>query len=482
MTDENVWKDDLFNRKEYASFLTNILVNHQKCLVINLNSEWGTGKTFFLEKWHKDIRQTHLSVFYNAWKNDYTKDPLLSVTSSVLSELYQLLPPEEKESRSFLRLAKNGFCLAGKLAPSLAREAAKKYIGEEEASEIFGSLFEDEHKLLGELAEKSSIEIINSIKNYKKTENNIFKFREELSLTIKKIANATGRKQLLFLFIDELDRCRPLFAIELLENIKHLFEVLEIRFIIATDTEQLSHSISAIYGSRFNARKYLRRFFDRQYRFPDPDYIEYSINLLRDFNFPSNLSIPHVGQDGLPSNETDARIIECIKIPSGISEVKNVNYIIIFAMLSKYFNLDLRTQEQCYEEFEATTCNLNSSKIYDALYILFLIIFRAQHPAEFEKYDKCKNSSDRCSIVTNTLGETIINVSIDNVITSVYNLLIEYTRLSVLPKREVQRTHANEGTLRSAIFNRLGSNILEFQKYGEVISISHDIDKNIHCR
>ncbi|QDE47832.1 hypothetical protein EIN43_17235 [Enterobacter hormaechei] len=63
-----------------------------------------------------------------------------------------------------------------------------------------------------------------------------------------------------FIFIDELDRCRPNYAIDMLETIKHLFDINNVVFVIATDKEQLSHSICSVYGSGFDATRYLDRF------------------------------------------------------------------------------------------------------------------------------------------------------------------------------------------------------------------------------
>lgn len=63
-------------------------------------------------------------------------------------------------------------------------------------------------------------------------------------------------------FIDELDRCRPTFAIELLERIKHLFDIQNIVFVLSIDKEQLEASTAAAYGSAINAPEYLRRFID----------------------------------------------------------------------------------------------------------------------------------------------------------------------------------------------------------------------------
>ncbi len=84
-------------------------------------------------------------------------------------------------------------------------------------------------------------------------------------------------KKIIF-FIDELDRCRPTFAIELLEVIKHLFNIDNCIFIISIDKEQLSHSVSTIYGQNMDTIGYLRRFFDLDYRLPKLDVHMYMDN------------------------------------------------------------------------------------------------------------------------------------------------------------------------------------------------------------
>src|SRR5690606_2041284 len=42
-------------------------------------------------------------------------------------------------------------------------------------------------------------------------------------------------------------------------------------FILGLHGEQLAHSVSAAYGTEFDGKAYLRRFFQRQYRLAEPD-------------------------------------------------------------------------------------------------------------------------------------------------------------------------------------------------------------------
>ena len=86
------------------------------------------------------------------------------------------------------------------------------------------------------------------------------------------------------MIIDELDRCRPSYAVELLEVAKHVFAVDHIVFVLAVNRSQLSHSVKALYGNDFDAYGYLRRFFDVDFRLPDPSrekFIEKSLSDIR---------------------------------------------------------------------------------------------------------------------------------------------------------------------------------------------------------
>ena len=66
----------------------------------------------------------------------------------------------------------------------------------------------------------------------------------------------------LVIFIDELDRCKPDYAIQLLERIKHYIISEQITFVFSVNIEQLQHTIKRFYGDDFDACSYLDRFFD----------------------------------------------------------------------------------------------------------------------------------------------------------------------------------------------------------------------------
>src|SRR5690606_8104541 len=112
-------------------------------------------------------------------------------------------------------------------------------------------------------------EMVAKFSNNKKS---IEAFRKNVASVVEKIG---GDEKLLFVLVDELDRCRPPYAISLLERVKHLFELNGIVFLVATDTQQLQHSIKAVYGNDFSSERYLYRFFDRTYRFEEPSLTQF---------------------------------------------------------------------------------------------------------------------------------------------------------------------------------------------------------------
>ena len=83
-------------------------------------------------------------------------------------------------------------------------------------------------------------------------------------------ADAGGHKPLLVM-IDELDRCRPTYAVELLETAKHLFAVDQVVFVLAVNRTELQHAVKALYGNEFKADGYLRRFIDLDVHLPEPN-------------------------------------------------------------------------------------------------------------------------------------------------------------------------------------------------------------------
>ncbi|EKB22316.1 hypothetical protein HMPREF1170_02578 [Aeromonas veronii AMC35] len=80
---------DRLDRARYAEFLTNYLAaeGKQRNYVLNLNAEWGAGKTWFIKRWYMELKAHYPTVYIDAWQQDFSDDPLLTVISSIIEQL-----------------------------------------------------------------------------------------------------------------------------------------------------------------------------------------------------------------------------------------------------------------------------------------------------------------------------------------------------------------------------------------------------------
>jgi hypothetical protein len=243
---------DRLDRARYAEFLTNYLVaeGKQRNYVLNLNAEWGAGKTWFIKRWYMELKAHYPTVYIDAWQQDFSDDPLLTVISSIIAQLRdatgnKVAIPDGIKSK-LLGLLKVG----GKL---VLKSAIKKAGWEDSDFSVEG---EDADKLVDTLCS-----------NHKERYESIQFLKQEIRQWVEgAVGLSEGELDYpAFILIDELDRCRPSYAVEMLETIKHIFDIPGVVFVLATDTEQLQHAIKVIYGDGFDAESYLGRFFHRRF-------------------------------------------------------------------------------------------------------------------------------------------------------------------------------------------------------------------------
>ena len=86
---EEILSADRLERARYAEFLTNYLAaeGKQRNYVLNLNAEWGAGKTWFIKRWYMELKAHYPTVYIDAWQQDFSDDPLLTVISSIIDQL-----------------------------------------------------------------------------------------------------------------------------------------------------------------------------------------------------------------------------------------------------------------------------------------------------------------------------------------------------------------------------------------------------------
>lgn len=383
---EPKWPSDVLNRSESAKFLTDYLNRlygdssadgiYEDSFVMCLNAEWGYGKTFLIRNWADDLKNKlkHPVIYFDAWKNDFSDDPLLAFISELeiaLKEYEDQIPQGKQLVSNVIEIAK------GAITPTLktiSKIAFKKIVGE--GPEVIFELFNS--------ASEGAINnyMRCSLEEHNKRKEKIKDFSDALGDLLNNLKKKDKTKLPMYIFIDELDRCKPSYAIELLEGIKHIFGTKGVFFIVATNKNQLSHSIKAIYGSKFDSVTYLQRFFDQEYQIPKPNFKEFAKLLIEEKYRLTTLNIEKLG---LVYDLTQS-----------------------FSILSECFELSLRAQDQVAKQLKAIEISNVLKYPVHHWFLLFLMMFRIKNETDYESYLELKDLEDGRSILRRNFKSTEI--------------------------------------------------------------------------
>ena len=252
--EDDPFKNDLLGRKEPVEVLTHLIGSIEGPCVLAVDAAWGAGKTTFLRIWAQYLRNKSFPVVeFNAWETDFTGDPFIALSDELMSGLRQYTDePLAGKINAAKDAAKEVFRRA---LPSVIRLATAGIL------DVSPMLEKEAGQALASYAEER-------LSSYRKEQESVQAFRAALQDMASALAKSKEGRPLVVV-IDELDRCRPSYATELLEVAKHLFTVDHIVFVLAVNRSELAHSIRALYGSEFDAQGYLRRFFDVDFLLPD---------------------------------------------------------------------------------------------------------------------------------------------------------------------------------------------------------------------
>lgn len=245
---------DLFGRKSFGEALANIVENASDPLVIGLDGNWGEGKSTFVKSWQLTLDARNVpNIYIDAFASDYLDDAFMVVASAITDYLTVNAAP--KESKEFIEKAKQVGAHVLSLTAKIGIRAISAGAVKEADIHDFAKIAEDISKDISTSAEKY---IKERLTNHKTEQQSIEHFKAVLSDIPKNLR--TPSQSPLTIIIDELDRCRPSFAVEMLEKIKHLFSVQNVNFLLVINKSQLQESIKATYGANIDAHTYLQKF------------------------------------------------------------------------------------------------------------------------------------------------------------------------------------------------------------------------------
>lgn len=264
-------KDDVIKRNDTLKKFISILYSLEDNNIISLNGEWGSGKTFFVKQIEKvisnlngnvdkeiadfidDFKNKELkdiniqgkmeTIYFNAWEYDSSQDPLIALIYSIIannSELKDMVQIREKIGDKIARIISSlnfgASFLGGKVSVEYHhnyrenKNITEEIISMEQIKEVFNQLLQD---IMAEKVEK------------------------------------------LIIFIDELDRCNPSFAVKVLERVKHFFDDERFIFVFSVNLNELQYTIKKFYGEGIDGYAYLDKFFDLSFSLPNIDLESY---------------------------------------------------------------------------------------------------------------------------------------------------------------------------------------------------------------
>lgn len=281
--DHDAFKNDVLARKSFGEALVNLVTRSNDALVISLDGKWGEGKTTFVKMWRGLLSDAGVpSIYIDAFENDHVDDAFISIASAITSYIESHAEDggrhtdfKEKAKRVGVQLlswsAKVGIKAATLGVVKEADIDALADIKNDIAAGASGIIADFIKERLS--SHSKNVELIQSFKT----------LLSELPSRIE--GNKSGR---LIIIIDELDRCKPSFSVEVLEKIKHLFSVPNVAFVLVMHQEQLEEAIKCVYGNNIDAHTYLQKFIDLETSIPkrtddryNNDLMVYSRRLLK---------------------------------------------------------------------------------------------------------------------------------------------------------------------------------------------------------
>ena len=260
----NMLDKNAIGRNQYISSFLEMLDNIDDNFTIFINGDWGTGKTFFVKQiytlltyyneyinkevkeykpqletilqrdYFKDIKlaKNFVPIYYNAWNNDSHIDPINSIIFNIIKE-HDILKEYQKESSNLIDKIGSVADMFNIWSNGSIKEVISTFKGKD---------------IIPEITTMESL-------------------KETLNILLDKLLQEHGDK--LIVFVDELDRCNPMYTIKLLERIKHFFEHENIIFVFSVNVNELTNTISNYYGQNFDSHRYLNKFYDVSIDLPE---------------------------------------------------------------------------------------------------------------------------------------------------------------------------------------------------------------------
>ena len=267
---------DEFNRKPIAENIIRLLTSDIDLSPMVIDGGWGTGKTEFCQKLIRLIEQQQLNyqpVYIDAFRSDHSGEPLLAL----FAEIIKACTPEDTDGqpsekrKSITRV----FSSAAKFGIKTVLNAGFRYFFKQGMDEFVDEFRQDgSNEQEVKNAAETVTDVVAKITDYTIDATVEALLKEQIEAeknleTLKACLKELAAENPIILFIDELDRCRPDYAVDMLEVIKHVFDVENVKVVLVTNTKQLRAAINHRYGAEVDAQKYLDKFLKYSFALPE---------------------------------------------------------------------------------------------------------------------------------------------------------------------------------------------------------------------
>ena len=244
---------DLLDREKLVENFLKVILS-QNAKVYSINAPWGAGKTYFLRFLENSCKNHKVPfVQYNIWETDYLDNPLKSILNEFLNLILEL-ECNKYNTKEIKELAKQTKCCTSKFIDFI---------------KTFGFHFD---LVIPSPDGTNSFQMgVSKVPSVNDEYDEMKSLKDEIINNLRQIVLLIPNDKII-IGIDELDRCRPDYAIKTLEIIKHFFDIDKLIFVLAVDKEQLKNTVKVLYGMNADTDCYLKKFVDIEYLLPKPDY------------------------------------------------------------------------------------------------------------------------------------------------------------------------------------------------------------------
>lgn len=298
-------KCNKLNRNTKINNLLKMINLLKRNTIISVDGNWGCGKTVFVkqielinqlylrdetnlvndmdldEKIIKEFNENHIVYYYNAWENDNHIDPLKSIIYKIINDY----PTEQAQT------------FDGNIQIPL------------NFKEFFKSI-------------SQNLIDFDKVESFKDLVANIYTVEEQKEALNNLLNSILPENKKIVMIIDELDRCNPRFAVNIIETIKHFFNNNNLIFIVVSNNEQLAHTVSKFYGEKFDGYGYLNKIYDLIINLENVDASKYIREILS------------IYMDGSYNNQVLNALCEYYNL-----SMREINrYIYTMDLLAEYYN------------------------------------------------------------------------------------------------------------------------------------------------